>query len=303
MSASNHSTEATQSAFDYERAFLRNLGLVQPEEQQQLKNCKVAIAGLGGVGGAHVVTLARMGIGNFHLADFDIFELHNFNRQAGAMMSTLGEPKCAVMSRMAKDVNPEANVVPFDEGINADNIDQFLDGVDVVVDGLDFFAVNARDLLYTEARKRALPVVGAGPIGFSMILLTFLPDQMSWHDYFAMDLAKNDTDKYLLFGLGNAPRATHIPYIDKRYVSLDEQRGPSCAAAVQLCAGVIAVEVLKLVLKRGVVKAAPYYHQFDPYRCMYVLGKLRNGNRGWLQRLKFYIFKRFYLSGKVKKDG
>ena len=282
--------------FDYDRAFSRNLGLMQPEEQQKLRNSRVAIAGLGGVGGVHVVTLARMGVGNFNIADFDHFELHNFNRQSGAMMSTLGEPKATVMHNMAKDINPEADIRVFDKGINQGNIDDFLKDVDVVVDGLDFFAVDARDTLYTAAREKGLPVVGAGPIGFSMILLVFIPDQMSWHEYFAMDLAKNDTEKYLLFGLGNAPSATHLSYIDKNYVSLDKKVGPSCAAAVQLCGGVIAVEVMKLILNRGSVLAVPYYHQFDVYKHKHVVGKLRFGNRGPLQRLKFHLFKRFYLS-------
>ena len=290
----------TQDKFDYERAFIRNLGLVQPEEQKKLKNSRVAIAGLGGVGGTHVVTLTRTGIGKFHLADFDHFELHNFNRQSGAMMSTLQKPKSEVMHSMAKDINPSAEVVVFDQGVNRDNIHRFLEGVDVVVDGLDFFAVDARDLLYSSAREKKIPVVGAGPIGFSMILLTFMPDQMSWHEYFAMDMAKSQIEKYLLFGLGNAPKGTHISYIDKSYVNLDKQQGPSCAAAVQLCGGVIAVEVMKLLLNRGKILAAPYYHQFDVYKYKYVKGKLRKGNRGLMQRMKFHLFKTFYLSSRAK---
>ena len=59
--------------FDYEEAFSRNLGWVTPAEQQTLRSKRIAIAGLGGVGGAHLLTLARLGIGRFHLADFDRF--------------------------------------------------------------------------------------------------------------------------------------------------------------------------------------------------------------------------------------
>lgn len=292
-----HDSTEGNDTFDYHTAFKRNLGLVQPEEQEKLRSARVAIAGLGGVGGIHVHTLARLGIGNFHLADFDRFELPNFNRQAGATVSSLNQPKCSVMADTLRDINPEATVRSFPEGIHADNIDPFLTGVDVVVDGLDFFAIEARDLLYTRARAAGLPVVGAGPIGFSMILLVFLPDRMSWHDYFAMDLARDEVDSYVLFGLGNAPRATQLSYMDRRYVSLDQKVGPSCAAAVQLCGGVIGAEVVKLILGRGPVYAAPYFHQFDAYKCKYVRGKLRWGNRGPLQRLKRLIFRKLYLSG------
>lgn len=65
--------------FDYSKAFARNLGLVQPDEQHRLQQSVVAIAGLGGVGGVHLTTLARLGIGGFHIADFDSFEIQNFN--------------------------------------------------------------------------------------------------------------------------------------------------------------------------------------------------------------------------------
>ena len=74
--------------FTYDLAFSRNIGWVTRDEQHDLRDKRVAIAGMGGVGGSHLLTLTRLGIGGFHLADFDTFELANFNRQAGA-----GSPK------------------------------------------------------------------------------------------------------------------------------------------------------------------------------------------------------------------
>ena len=61
--------------FDYDQAFSRNIGWVTGREQQTLRNKCVAIAGLGGVGGAHLMTLTRLGIGAFHVADFDTFDV------------------------------------------------------------------------------------------------------------------------------------------------------------------------------------------------------------------------------------
>ena len=77
-------------AFSYGQAFSRNIGWVTREEQQTLRRKTVAIAGMGGVGGSHLLTLTRLGVGRFHIADLDTFELANFNRQAGAMLSTTG---------------------------------------------------------------------------------------------------------------------------------------------------------------------------------------------------------------------
>src|SRR5512134_4146138 len=83
--------------FNYDEAFSRNIGWVTEAEQAALRSKRVAIAGLGGVGGVHLLTLARLGIGAFTLAEFDSFDLANFNRQAGAMVSTAGRPKLDVL--------------------------------------------------------------------------------------------------------------------------------------------------------------------------------------------------------------
>lgn len=76
------------SSFDYNEAFSRNLGVVSPDQHQRLRNATVAIAGMGGVGGDYLISLVRAGVGGFHLAEFDEFELVNFNRQYGANMGT-----------------------------------------------------------------------------------------------------------------------------------------------------------------------------------------------------------------------
>lgn len=277
--------------FDRSQAFSRNLGLVQPDEQRHLQRSVVAIAGLGGVGGVHLTTLARLGIGGFHIADFDTFEIQNFNRQAGATVSSLGRSKVEVMASQLLDINPTVRLKCFNEGVHPGNIGEFLKGVDVVVDGLDFFAVEARELLFEEAERRGIPLVTAGPIGMSTAWLVFRPGSMSWKDYFAFHLARERSDKFLLFALGLTPRATQMSYMDRRYVNLEEQRGPSLSLAVQLCAGVAATEVVKLILGRGKVLAAPYFHQFDAYKGKLVLGKLVWGNRGWGQRLKILIYR------------
>lgn len=86
------------SAFDYHRAFARNLGWVTEAEQAILRAKRIAIAGLGGVGGSHILTLTRLGVGAFNIADFDTFDLPNFNRQAGASLRHLGRPKAEVLA-------------------------------------------------------------------------------------------------------------------------------------------------------------------------------------------------------------
>jgi len=130
--------------FDYEAAFSRNIGWVTETEQQFLRTRRIAIAGLGGVGGSHLLTLTRLGIGRFNISDLDTFELVNFNRQAGAALSHIDGKKVEVLDEMARDINPELDIRVFPKGVNSENLDEFLEGVDLYVDGLDFFAVDAR---------------------------------------------------------------------------------------------------------------------------------------------------------------
>ena len=85
-------------AFSYEEAFSRNLGWLTEWEQQALRYKRIAIAGMGGVGGFHLLTLVRFGVGVFNIADGDAFDLVNFNRQAGATLESIGHSKVAVMT-------------------------------------------------------------------------------------------------------------------------------------------------------------------------------------------------------------
>src|SRR5215467_3749695 len=112
--------------FNYSDAFDRNIGWITESEQQLLRGKRIAIAGMGGVGGAHLLTLTRLGIGRFNLADFDSFEVHNFNRQVGANLSSVGRPKVDVMAEMASAINPELEIRRFPEGVTPANLDSFL---------------------------------------------------------------------------------------------------------------------------------------------------------------------------------
>ena len=147
--------------FDYETAFDRNIGWVTREELALLRGKRVAIAGLGGVGGSHLLTLTRLGIGAFNLAELDTFELANFNRQAGATLRSVGRPKLDVLAELALDVNPELQLRRFPQGLTAENVPEFLAGADVYLDALDFFAIDIRRRVFSAALAKGIPVVTA----------------------------------------------------------------------------------------------------------------------------------------------
>ncbi|MCG5497653.1 ThiF family adenylyltransferase [Ectothiorhodospira variabilis] len=272
--------------FDYTHAFSRNLGWVTEGEQILLRNKRIAIAGMGGVGGTHLLTLTRLGVGAFNLADLDTFEQPNFNRQAGAMLSTVERPKAEVLAEMARDINPSLDLTVFGEGIHADNLDAFLKDVDLFVDGLDFFAPEIRARVFARCHDLGIPAITAGPIGMGTAYLIFTPDGMSFEDYFRMS-GLPEKYQYVNFLVGLTPSAPHRRYlVDPSRLSLGERRGPSTMMACQLCAGVTGTEALKILLQRGPVYPAPYYHLFDAYGMRYRRGRLFWGNRGPLQSLK-----------------
>lgn len=279
--------------FDYHQAFSRNIGWLAEHEQEALRHKRVAIAGLGGVGGVHLVTLARLGIGQFALADFDTFGLHNFNRQAGAMVSTLERPKIDVMAAQALDINPELGLRLFPQGISTANVDAFLDGVDLYVDGLDFFAFDARQAVFAACARLGIPAVTAAPLGMGAAVLNFMPGGMSFDEYFGWGDV-SDVEKALRFAVGLAPAGLNRGYlVDARALNLAERRGPSTAMACQICAGFAATEALKILLKRGRVLAAPHGLHFDAY-----VGRLAHtwrpgGHRNPLQRLAISIGRRY----------
>jgi molybdopterin/thiamine biosynthesis adenylyltransferase/nitroreductase len=282
----------SDASFDYNQAFDRNIGWVTVDEQQMLRGKRVAIAGMGGVGGVHLLTLARMGVGAFHISDMDSFELANFNRQAGAAVSTLDRPKVDVMAEMARDINPQLDICSFGEGLTEANIDAFLKGVDLFVDGFDFFVPDIRARVFRRCAELGIPAITAGPIGFGTSYIVFLPGRMTFEQYFRLEGMPKER-QYARFLLGLTPMGLHRSYlVDPSRLNLVERRGPSSAAAVQLCAGVVGGEAVKILLGRGKVHAAPYYHQFDAYRSRFVRRRLFLGNNNPLQRLKLKMVER-----------
>jgi molybdopterin/thiamine biosynthesis adenylyltransferase len=281
------------SPWPYEVAFARNLGLITPVEQERLRRSRVAIAGLGGVGGIDLVALARLGVGRFSVADPDVFEIQNTNRQYGATRSAEGRSKVDVMCEIVQDINPTAELRVFREPIGPENADAFLDGADVLVDGIDAFEIDVRRLLFSKARKRGIYGLGAGPVGFSTAWVIFAPGGMTFDRYFDFTDDMTEIEQFVAYVIGMTPSSSHRKYMDLSHLDMHKRTGPSAGLACHLASGVVAAEVLKILLGRGPVYAAPFYHQFDAYLGRFVRKRLFGGNRHPLQRLKRRWLARF----------
>ena len=278
--------------FSYIEAFSRNLGWVTADEQERLSRKRIAIAGLGGVGGSHLLTLTRLGVGAFHIADFDRFDIANFNRQAGATVSSLNRPKAEVLAEMAKDINPMLDVRIFPDGVNQGNLPEFLAEVDLYVDGLDYFAFEARSLVFKACAVRRIPATTAAPLGMGAAVLNFLPGKMTFEQYFRLD-GMSENEQAIRFLLGLSPAMLQMSYLaDKSRVNLAQHRGPSTVMACQLCAGLAATEALKILLHRGPIRCAPRGLHFDAYKTKLVFTWRPWGNHNPIQRVGLAVARR-----------
>ncbi|WP_457552399.1 tRNA threonylcarbamoyladenosine dehydratase [Desulfobacula sp.] len=144
--------------------FARTEQLLSVKNMEKIKNAKVAVFGLGAVGSFATEALARTGIGNLRLIDFDKVDASNINRQLFALHSTIGREKADIALERIKDINPQCHVDVHKSFINANTLGDFLSrDIDVVVDAID--GLNSKINLIVGARQQHLPVVssmGAG---------------------------------------------------------------------------------------------------------------------------------------------
>ena len=144
--------------------FSRTQLLLGPEAMQHLAECRVAVFGIGGVGGYTVEALARSGIGALDLIDDDKVCLTNLNRQLHATRSTVGHYKVDVAAERIRDINPDCRVMTYRTFFLPETEDQFdFAQYDYVVDAID--TVKGKLALVEKAKAAGTPIIcamGAG---------------------------------------------------------------------------------------------------------------------------------------------
>lgn len=138
----------------------RTVLLIGEEGIEKLKKARVAVFGVGGVGGFVAEALARSGVGNIDLIDNDKVSLSNINRQIIALHSTVGKKKTEVMAARIQDINPEICVTTheiFYLPETADEID--FSAFDYIVDAID--TVSGKIAIVENANKKNIPVISS----------------------------------------------------------------------------------------------------------------------------------------------
>ncbi len=146
------------ASFDYDEFTGRNLGFVTPEQQALLRDGKVFVAGVGGMGGAAFLTLVRAGVGEVGIADIDTFELSNLNRQVVATLDTVDVDKAEASAALARRINPEIKLTVFgSEWI--DCLHEITANYPIIINGTD--DVKATIALYRAAKVAKATVIDA----------------------------------------------------------------------------------------------------------------------------------------------
>lgn len=140
-----------------EQRYLRHVGLFGEAGQQRIRECAVAVVGLGGLGSHVVQQLAYLGVGRFLLFDGDSIELSNLNRLIGAGEGDVGRPKVAIATRQVAGIDPAAVVEQVDTHFNGEAHAELLADSDVLFGCVDEDA--ARLQLLTAASGFALPYI------------------------------------------------------------------------------------------------------------------------------------------------
>ena len=210
----------------YPYRYIRNVDILSALEQLTLAESRVAVVGAGGLGGQVVLLLARVGVGTLVVADCDLFDETNLNRQALCVEGTLGEPKTRAAAEAVAAINPGVRVIPHQVRLSADMIDEVLAGCDVVVDGLD----NAPDrlLLQDAAGRLGIPMVHGALAGFEGRVMTVFPGDAGVKQLYGEAASGADPDR---------PEAVlGVPAVTAALIGTYQ-----------------AMEVLKILLKRGVL--------------------------------------------------
>ena len=276
----------------YQRAFSRHRGLISAAEQERLRAARVAIPGMGGMGGTLAATLARAGIGSFAIADFDHFDIHNTNRQHGAASSTIGRNKARVMREIILDINPGAEVRLMETAVDKGNIDSLLDGADLALDALDVFAQKARRLFFARCRLKGIPVFSAAPLGFSAATFHFHPEGMSYDAFTGLRDGMSEKEMVLHFLGAIGAQGPHLKYMDTSGVGAEEGAAPSLGLACSMGAAMVAADVIAYLLGRREPDWVPRFAQFDPYARSYRRRWRPGGAKNPVQKLRMAILRR-----------
>jgi molybdopterin/thiamine biosynthesis adenylyltransferase len=258
-----HEDEQQTDREAYWEMTCRNRGLISIEEQEIISNTVVCQAGVGGNADV-LLTLVQMGFQRFRIADPDTYDLSNLNRQLGGTFDTIGQRKVDVVASELRRMNPNIVVDVYPEGVTEENVEEFLDGAHIVIDGMDNLIIKKQ--LFDVARKNGQPVFSSPVIGWTACLAVFDPIRSPTFEEFFGQLPSTaeEQEKFgVRFGsmfMAGSPMELDMAEFRSR---VQQGRTPSVAATCRLNAALVCSAVYGWLFDKGKIPVAPLTLQFD----------------------------------------
>ena len=256
------------------REFIRLERFIGKESIEELKKKRVAIVGLGAVGGFALEALARSAIGNFTLVDFDVVSETNINRQVLALHSTIGKKKTEIAAERVKDINPDVSLRIFDMFVDKSNYDLIFSDADLIIDAID--SLSAKVGLLESAYKAGIPIISS--MGAALRRDPSLIRTADLYDSWGCPLAREVRSRLRRRGVGRgidvvfSPEKVNFNYIppeeDDKIEADDKilERGRkrvmlgSLSTVTAIFGETLAHLALKKLLKEGMLDAVPEWN-------------------------------------------
>lgn len=158
------------------RRYSRSMNAVTPAQQATILSTRVALVGLGGLGGTLLDQLARTGFGRIRAVDGDIFEESNLNRQALSTMKTVGTRKAEAAAARCAEINPSVEIESTTAFLDRNQFTAFLQDADIAVDALG--GLRHRLALQEAAAEAGIPLVTGALAGWTGYIGTVMPGQI-----------------------------------------------------------------------------------------------------------------------------
>ncbi len=231
--------------------FEREAWLLGADAVERLASARVAVFGIGGVGGTAAEALARCGVGYVELIDRDVVSVTNINRQIIALDSTVGRPKAEVMAERMRDINPNITAIARQVFFLPENKDEFdFSGYDFVIDAVD--TVSAKLAIATSCAEAGVPMISSMGTGNKLDPTAFRVADISKTN--TCPLARVMRRELKKRGI-NHLRVVYSEEIPQKCDKTDEKSGKPCPASIAFVppvAGFIAVaEAIKVLLSKG----------------------------------------------------
>jgi molybdopterin/thiamine biosynthesis adenylyltransferase len=274
LAAKTYSAQFDQARY-LERTKRNHYWLGGVDAQNKLRDLRVGVAGLGGMGSNLAEILVRLGVGHIKITDPDTIEHSNLNRQVIANRNTIGMKKAEASALELRNIAEDFELVVYDDGLTKENAEEFVSDLDVIVDEIDVFPFRAHVWLHQAARKRNLALYSGFIIGLGTHVYKFQGSDYTFEDFMLHNEAEmdNPSASFLIDRLFNPPPTYMTDKAKlKDFTKTIEDKsvpifGTSTYASQSLLAIRLITDVLGLDEKWGAPKTPtmPKFMKLDPF--------------------------------------